>query len=281
MESTFVQTHTQPYMKTNDYQELKYGMKRNSSIPNIIWTFWDSNAIPKDIQKYIDAWKISSDYDIRVITRASTEFKDVFRLKFADQPQRISDFIRLAALEKHGGIWLDASMILNCPLNWVNAYQSQFSSEFVGYYLNRFTTRREFPVVENWFLAAVPHSQFITDWKTEFYKINEFDSVDGYVQYILKDTDTQNIDAPHYLTMHIAAQKVLQTKQYNLTLLKAEDTPYIQMDRADFRLGKAVALLKSGQFNQAPLIKLSKFPRICMGDSLYSKFVYIYEFLKS
>ncbi|KAJ3317733.1 hypothetical protein HDV06_001287 [Boothiomyces sp. JEL0866] len=284
-ETNYVEYHLNKYehLKADDYVELKYGMKQNSSIPNIIWTFWSTNKIPSDIQRFMDSWKMSADYEIRIINPDDPEFADIFKFKYADNPQRTSDFIRLAALEKYGGIWLDSSIILHSPINWVNAYQAHDKSEFIGYYLNTFTTNQDFPVIENWFLASIPNSKFITDWKNEFYKINDFETVDGYVQYIKSHADTQNIDPTDYLTMHIAAQKILQDKKadYKLTILKAEDTPYIHLERGNFKVGKSVALLKSGQFDEAPIIKLSKYPRLCMGESWYSRLAYFYEFIKS
>ncbi|KAJ3310249.1 hypothetical protein HDV04_005188 [Boothiomyces sp. JEL0838] len=284
-ETNYVDYHLNKYQykRLDEYVEMKYGVKQNSSIPNIIWTYWSSSKIPPDIQKFMDSWELSTDYEIRIIKRSDPEFADIFNFKYADNPQRTSDFIRLAALEKYGGIWLDSSIILHSPINWVNAYQAHDQSEFIGYYLNDYTTNRDYPVIENWFLASVPNSQFISDWKNEFYKINEFDTVEEYVKYIQSSCDTQKIFPTDYLTMHIAVQKVLQDKKadYKLTILKAEDTPYIHLERGGFKVGKAVALLKSGQFDEAPIIKLSKYPRLCMGDSWYSRLAYAYEFIIS
>ncbi|KAJ3271126.1 hypothetical protein HDV01_007063 [Terramyces sp. JEL0728] len=284
-ETSYIDYHVNKYqhMKAREYVELKYGTKQTSSIPNIIWTYWSNSNIPPDIQKFMDSWKLSTDYEIRVITPSDPEFQDVFKLKYADNPQRTSDFIRLAVLEKYGGIWLDSSIILHSPINWINAYQHHDQSEFIGYYLAKFTTNSEYPVIENWFLASIPNSKFIKDWKTEFYKINDFDTVDGYVKYIQDNANTQKIEPLDYLTMHLAAQKVLQSKDadYKITYLKAEDTPYLHLQRGNFKVGKAVALLKSGQFDEAPIIKLSKYPRLCMGDGWYSYLAYFYEFMIS
>ena len=67
-----------------------------------------------------------------------------------------------------GGIWLDASTILTAPLDWVLQAQQAQGSEYLGFYLQRFTTSTQYPVVENWFMAAAPGSAFVTAWQREF-----------------------------------------------------------------------------------------------------------------
>ncbi|KAJ3267604.1 hypothetical protein HDV01_004665 [Terramyces sp. JEL0728] len=271
------------YMKAEEYPELRYGFKRNSSIPNIIWSYWSGDKIPSDVQMYMNEWRrLCPDYELRIIKHNDPDFKDIFALKYADNPQRTSDFIRLAALEKYGGIWLDSTMILHSPLNWVNAYQDHDNSEFVGYYLQAFSSRPEYPTLENWFLASIPNSTFIRGWKKEFYKINEYDKVEDYVEYIKKYADTQYIYPTDYLTMHIAAQKVLQEpgSNYKLTCLKAEDTPYNFLHRTGFKMAKGVALIRHGVYDEAPIIKLSKHPKTYLTNSFYGWAAYFLGFAK-
>jgi hypothetical protein len=42
-------------------------------------------------------------------------------------------------LSMYGGIWLDASILLNKPLDWIHAYQVAEKSEYVGYKINLFS----------------------------------------------------------------------------------------------------------------------------------------------
>jgi hypothetical protein len=57
-----------------------------------------------------------------------TNFEDLY-------VPRQSDCIRLALLEKYGGIWLDASILLYKSLDWVIAA----SMNNVGFYLEKFS----------------------------------------------------------------------------------------------------------------------------------------------
>ena len=135
-----------------------------SRIPKIVWTYWNSAKIPQFIHKCFNNWKIhNSDWDIRILTPMNiTKYlnTDVTRFKHADSSARIADFVRLEILEKYGGIWMDASMLCSENLSWVLKKQQEKDAEFVGFFLAGYTTNSQYPVIENWFLAAVPNSVF-------------------------------------------------------------------------------------------------------------------------
>jgi hypothetical protein len=180
----------------------------NYKIPKIIWSYWDG---PKNemVEKCISSWnKMCPDYKIVILNNENLQNyiqDDVLNLKFADSPARTSDFIRLAVLEKHGGIWIDATTILTQPLDWVHN-----GREFTGYYKEGNMTRKEYPCIESWFLACTPGSQFIALWKDEFFKINNYNSIKEYVD--TAGVDMQNIGEREYLTIYVAVQKVLQNQ---------------------------------------------------------------------
>ena len=92
--------------------------------------------------------------------------KEVLKLKHAKSHQKIADFIRMIILKNHGGIWLDASLYLNIPLDWIHWYQITNQSEYVGYKIRscgvRHKRNNKIPIVENWFMACVPNSKFIS-----------------------------------------------------------------------------------------------------------------------
>jgi hypothetical protein len=175
----------------------------NKKIPKIIWTYWDG-PLSDMAERCIKTWsETNPDYKIVILNRENAP--DVFSLKFADTPARASDFIRLSVLTKHGGIWIDATTILSGPLDWVHS-----GREFVAYYKEGNMTRREYPCIESWFLACVPGCPFVQMWLDEFMTMNNYNSPREYID--AAGVDLQNMSELEYLTVYVAAQKVLQTR---------------------------------------------------------------------
>ena len=209
------------------------------TVPKIIWTFWDSNDIPEIVQKCIDTWKRTNpDYIIHIISKNNLELflpgNDIFSSHHCkDSMQRSSDFIRLNLLYLYGGFWIDASTILNGSLDYFLEIQQRTGCDFLGYYLSGFTTRLEYPVIESWFLVSVPESIIIKLWLQCFSKINKYEDLNTYIDWVKNDqyVDLQNINALIYLTIHVACQHMLQNFltqeqiQTKIYLEKAEDGP--------------------------------------------------------
>ena len=259
--------------KKNETYTNKNINKNKNRIPKVIYTFWDSDDLPPIIQKCIDTWKTNNpDYKINILSRNNyqqyTNGIDVFAFKHCDSLARAADFIRLAILKENGGIWMDASIICTQSLNWLDTY----NTEFVGYYIPNFTTNDKYPILENWFLACAPNSEFIRDWYTEFMTINEQDTVADYIEKIRETTDLQNLQFPEYLAMHAAAQKVMQSKsnadKYTITALDANtDTgPYKYLDKAKWDSLASMQLLCNDTDRKPPIIKLRGTERETLND---------------
>ena len=226
----------------------------NTKIPKILWTFWNSDSIPPVIKYCVATWhKHNPDHEIRVVTPSNYNMYisdlDISKFKHADSPARISDLVRLHLLSKYGGIWIDASIICNKPLQWVHDLSR--GKEFLGYYLESFTTHTEFPVLESWFFACVPNSMFVKKWRDAFMLMNNYSTVNDYVSALRSaGTDLQKIDGPSYLAIHVAAQYVMQVMKYptrSLVFLKAEDGPYLYLVRNNWDSEKAVSEIVSGK----------------------------------
>jgi hypothetical protein len=208
-----------------------------AEIPKIIWSYWVQESPPEIVQKCVESWKKHCpDYEIRFLNRNTLsqwipEFK-LSDMRNNDGPARESDFIRISLLSKYGGFWVDASIMMNRSMDYIRDIQSEKGCELVGYYIEKFTTRPEYPVIENWFFACVPGSSFLQKWRDEFMSINNHDTVDDYIKEKRKSgVDFQEITGPNYLAMHVAAQAVMQKLMSpdevteKLHLMKAEDGP--------------------------------------------------------
>ena len=155
--------------------------------PKIIWTYWDNpDRIPKTVKMCMDGWKkYNPEYEIILLTKknftnyVSIPNSIVEHANFNDSPARFSDLLRLCALVEHGGIWIDASVLVNKPLdNWLFNKPAEFS----GFYLGSFTKEGLPPVIDSWFLACNKKSKFVKLWRDEFYKMIEYPSVEKYIE---------------------------------------------------------------------------------------------------
>lgn len=204
------------------------------AIPRVIWAYWNGDAPPLLIQRCFENWqRFNPDFAIHILNDQTVAQHipemppEVAQLAVAKR----SDWIRLELLRLHGGIWLDASTILTESLEWVLRQQEVSDADFIGYYLERYTTEPDCPVVESWFMAAPPLSPFIADLQQEF--TSEVIARTGreYVEHLQRrgvyETMRQNIDIPEYLSIHLAMQVTLHgAGTYAICLARAEDGPF-------------------------------------------------------
>lgn len=233
-------------------------------IPKVIWTFWDSSDVPPIVERCIKTWrKWNPGCSIIILNKDNlddyidngSKLMELRRSK--DFVARLADFIRVHVIATHGGVWMDASIICNKPLDdWIS-FDNLDNSQFVGFYMPNFTTIPEYPVIENWCFAAPPYSDFIMKWRDEFMKSNSYDTVQQYVDDVREaGVDFQNIADPKYLTMHLSAQVVLQARKYKINVMDANEGPFKYIAE-DWDTRKALQRLCSNpDMYQTPIVKL-------------------------
>lgn len=198
------------------------------SIPKIIYTFWNSDKLPAIVEKSIETWKKHCPgYEIRIMNYENTKHMGI---RHKETHARYADFARLYCLEETGGVWIDASVFLQRPLDdWmVPGY------DYTGYYAEYHTTNKKWPAIETWFMAAPIGSRLIKDWKTEFFRANEFESMGDYADDLLsRGIDTQRIgmiDNGHYLAINLAQQYCVQkldgSDEYRLNLVDCDSDAF-------------------------------------------------------
>jgi len=182
-------------------------------IPKQIWTYWNSDELTPVVTKCINSWKkYNPDWTITVVTPKNlSQFIDfdVKSIKFNDSPARESDIIRLNILAKYGGVWCDASILMTRPFD----FPTNSNHEFVGYYIEHYTTKPQWPCIEGWFFATVPGGKLVTKWRDSFMSISKFDSVADYLADLRKrDIDFQKTHPwmLNYLAINLAAQDAMQ-----------------------------------------------------------------------
>lgn len=205
-------------------------------IPKIIWSYWQTAPPPDFVARCFANWqRLAPDHELRLLDRehiAPWLDADTLAQGFDALPAfRQADWLRVQLLARHGGIWIDASTILTRDLGWVHALQAERQTDYVGFYIDRFTTRPELPIVENWFMAAAPGCLFVADLAGEFDTVLQLGEA-AYTEQLRAqgryDQVVQGLDDQHrqYLTMHLAAASLLDAnpQRYAMALLRAEDT---------------------------------------------------------
>ena len=208
-------------------------------IPKIIWSYWHTGKPPLVVEQCRRNWeKLNPGFAVNlVLGERLMEFvapRDLPAEFHRLGGVRQSEWMRLYLLHRYGGIWLDASIILTQPLDWMIEAQTAGRAQYLGYYLDRFTARADCPVIDSWCMAAPLGSPFIADWFSEFCGAALTDSP-AYIQALGRRREhiLQKINSPEYLAVHVAAQKLLNQKQgYRLHLIRAEDSAYFFQTRA-------------------------------------------------
>lgn len=207
-------------------------------IPKIIWTYWNEDQPPPLIQQCLANWqRVAPDHELRLLKRSTLERwfpASALGACFDDLPAyRQADWLRIQLLARHGGIWMDASTLLSQNLDWVHQAQQAQQSEFVGFYIDRYSNRPELPLIENWFLAAVPGSGFAKAWAQALDHALQIGAESllqslqdqGRFERVVQDLTP---DFQRYLLMHVAVADLLdrEPQRFRLALLRAEDSAY-------------------------------------------------------
>ncbi len=197
------------------------------TIPRKIWTFWDAEPVPEFIQKCIDTWKNENpDIPVTVLSKTNLgeyvgeeEANAILNWKYNNQAQKLSDLVRLSVLSKHGGIWLDASIVCYSPFEWV----FKEDSKCIVFSIPEISKE---PILESWFIACTPNNKFVTRWNDEFRKADQFDSLQDYINYLNVSDDglNQNID---YLLVYYTARKIYNEIPEEIKVMNASEGPYV------------------------------------------------------
>lgn len=204
-------------------------------IPRIVWSYWHTDELPLVVERCLRNWTaLNPGFAVNLVTsRKLFEFVDKEKLPKSFPtlgPTRQSDWLRLYLLHRYGGIWLDASIILTRSLDWLIEAQAKSRAHYVGFYLDRYTVRLDCPVIDSWSMAAPKDSRFVADWLAELSGPALADS-QSYIESLGAPAQRakvlQHIASPLYMTIHVAAQAVLEKqKGYRLHLIRAEDSAY-------------------------------------------------------
>jgi len=239
-------------------------------IPKKIWMYWAGDKLPEEIQCFVN--KIVNENTDYTLTIINSENLRTFlpELVFSHQDMLVahkSDVIRLELLYKYGGIWLDATIIMNQTLDALLAVNKNNIYDMIAFYSESSTIDPDYPVIETWFLAAPPNNAFIERWLYYFRPIitlgapaffNQLKQLPDY------KTIVQDIKIPDYLILNITQQQALrENNPYNFYLRKCEANALLYQTLAGWRPVKLSRMLMVDRLPDAlpPLTKLTGLDR--------------------
>ena len=133
-----------------------------------IWVYWNNgwDNVPPVVRFCKRSWeKYSGDREIVYLTDDNIkQYLDVdsFPENIKKAPvQAYSDYLRISLIEKHGGVWLDATVFLTKPLDsWLPDYLKDWD-------MFLFSNVKPGRLIASWFIAAERGHEAIVEWRTK------------------------------------------------------------------------------------------------------------------
>lgn len=201
-------------------------------LPKKLWMYWE-NDIPDFVKKCIVRMRdLNPDYQIFVLNPENVhQYSQIdFSLLKDATAQQKADLLRFDLMYEHGGIWLDASIILYDNLDWISDLMIDKKTENFAYYRRKNTTNLNFPVLENWLLASVGKNIFFKEWYDELYLAIQ-QTPKKYIQNIKTTVSNtkdifQQIGNLEYLVAYVACQKIMRKNFPSITLIDCDENAF-------------------------------------------------------
>ncbi|WP_139420673.1 glycosyltransferase family 32 protein [Chryseobacterium mulctrae] len=249
------------------------GSENKDQIPKIIWIYWDPIKDSPLVDICLQQIQIlHPDYKVNIVNKdtLSSFLQNVPQKNDALPFANYSDIIRLALLEKYGGIWIDASILITNNLDWVFNFKNDYKTDVIGFFADFITTDLDFPILETWFLAASKNNHFIKDWYYEYLSCYTSDNPEVYYKDIPQEW-IQGIDEnlAKYLICYISAIKTMRTNhKYRLLMFSANDHAHyynFKLKLKPHQLAEEFLLNENAKYN-LPLVKFERRGREMMDD---------------
>lgn len=231
--------------KMSRWKKMKtYTLTKNPSniytLPKIIWTYWHDESLPEFVSQIQKQNRIILKDWSYVMIHETTLNKYIQELPPNYSSLRQShkaDWLRFALLEKYGGCWLDATVMVNSLEHFETIYSEsmKLQSEFTGFYTPMGIQNNDpSTFIESWFIIAPKNSSVIKMAYEEFTSA----CLIGFDNYRIKSMK-ENLLSIHiynpktpediYLTVYAAIQIAIHNrlkKQVNIILYNSYDTMY-------------------------------------------------------
>lgn len=227
-----------------------------------IWTYWHDQNVPAVVAAITNSWKaqlVPWGWQVTVLSQMDIPECAPPGLK-ALLPQHQADWMRLFYLKEHGGLWLDASVIVNSPdeLGMICG---------LGYDMVVFREAKRYlskkpPVIENFFIMARPECAFVKLW-FDMYDQACRQGFKEFAKRLCKVIDTQGRlnQRDTYFMQHACALYVMQTHPevvVNMLVLDSRRSVYKLHEDINWNPSRLVHRLRQPAACKVPLIKLTR-----------------------
>jgi len=194
-------------------------------LPKKAWAFWDSETPPKSIAAILKHRPAKMPGWESIHLSQSTIGEHIDPTSYpkgfdALKPQHKADWIRLSLLEKYGGVWLDAGIIINDIYEMDTIHQRMLNEmpEATLFFLDHHGHTDTIPLyIDNWFIMAPKGSPLIRNWKKEYEIAIELGLVEYKKRYLINSPIKFVMFNEHlgdvYLLCQAILQKILQSAQ--------------------------------------------------------------------
>lgn len=272
------------YMGSENKNIIKIATELELNIPRKIWIFWYDLEIPELVNHCINNIKtLHPEYEVNVLNKNTVKNYldlDIENLIKKMPVANLSDLIRLKLLQNYGGIWMDASIILEKNIEDFFLVEHN-TFDIIGFYNANRSTDCKLPVIESWFLAAPPNSKFINKWLSYFEPISELGNK-GLFDKFKTNPDfielSKGLDDPLYLVVYMAAKLAYKDmkQQCNMFFYCCDDSAYAVQMYSKWRTRKCTTnLYIRDQFIFSPIYKLTS------GDRKFSSFLKKYNLINN
>lgn len=217
-------------------------MDQEYFIPKTIWTYWDTDTedfIPLGVKQILNNNRKKLEENgwnfIILNNNSINKYINLEEIDFKfDSSSRRSDLIRLKLLYEYGGIWMDASIIINDP-NFINfIYENSISnkSDLTSFYLEGCELNNDYRTyIENWLLISPRKNILIKEWILELEKALRMGPGEYYEKFSYNNPSKISgciNQHGHHLLAHLCLQIVLlkYSKIYNILLYPACESAF-------------------------------------------------------
>lgn len=135
------------------------------AIPRVIWAYWNNGeeTAPPLARRCLESWRrLNPGWELRVLSDATLgDWVDTADVAGRVSVQMHSDMLRLRLLSRHGGVWVDASLLCTAPLDdWL---PEAARSGFFAFFRPPGATPER--LASSWFLASEPGNRLTVAWE--------------------------------------------------------------------------------------------------------------------
>ena len=227
------------------------------SFPIHVWSYWDGEVSPT-VQACHASWRRHLPEDrfiIHLLTPSTvSDFVHQDHSCFASEMKALrSDYIRLSLLHRHGGVWLDASVLLLKGLDEWEFLGSEGADRCFSAIFNarNMSTTCDYPVVETSVMASPPGHKLVEDWMNRMYRV-EGSCREGDVDAYMNAADDRALQRKNLWKRYHAVYHMLQHTFFYFGGLSKYDGASLYNAQ---HYGLAYDVLARARQSKAPFVK--------------------------